>query len=161
MTRIKELLNDKESVMAFDIDGVLAIMEWGEHTHFGLIDDDWKKACKEHVIEFGEDKVSKTMLNFIKDKDLNKMYVITKVYGDREGEFKKKFAQKYYGIPEENFYVVNENVNKAKILSKIKTKYPNLEDEKIIMIDDSTEVLNEIMKKTNYSTVHISSFLDW
>lgn len=160
MTRIKELLNDKESVMAFDIDGVLAIMEWGEHTHFGLIDDDWKKACKERVIEFGEDKVSKTMLNFIKGKDLSRMHVITKVYGEREGEFKKVFAKKYYGIPEENFYIVNENVDKAKILSKIKTKYPDVDDEKIIMIDDSTEVLNEIMKKTNYSTVHISSFLD-
>ena len=70
MAKIRELLNDNESVMAFDIDGVLAIMEWGEHNHFGLIDDDWKKACKEKVIEFGEDKVSKTMLKFIQDKDL-------------------------------------------------------------------------------------------
>lgn len=161
MTRIKELLNDKESVMAFDIDGVLAIMEWGEHNHFGLIDDDWKKACKEKVIEFGEDKVSKTMLNFIKDKDLNRMHVITMVYGEREGEFKKVFAKKYYGIPEENFYTVSNNKEKVEALSKIKNKYPNVQDEKIIMIDDSTEVLNEIMKKSNYSTVHISSFLDW
>ena len=128
MAKIRELLNDNESVMAFDIDGVLAIMEWGEYNHFGLIDDDWKKACKEKVIEFGEDKVSKTMLKFIKDKDLSRMHVITMVYGDREGEFKKVFAKKYYGIPEENFYTVSSNKEKVEVLSKsydkVKVSFP-------------------------------------
>lgn len=160
MTKIKNLLNDNESVLAFDIDGVLAIMEWGERNHFLLVDDAWKSACEEQVIEFGEDKVSKTMLNFIKNKDKSRMYVVTKVYGNREGEFKKIFAKKYYNIPEENFYTVKENVDKACVLLKIKEKYPNINDENIIMIDDSTEVLNHIMKCTNFSTAHISSFLD-
>jgi len=160
MTRVNELLNDNESVIAFDIDGVLAIMQWGDHNHFLALDKEWKDACDGKAIEYGEDKVSKTMLNFINNKDLNRMHVITRVYGDKEGELKRLFAKKYYGIPEENFYTVMENEEKVDILSKIKTKYPNVEDEKIIMIDDSTEVLNEIMKKSNYTTVHISSFLD-
>ena len=89
------------------------------------------------------------------------MHVITMVYGEREGEFKRVFAKKYYGIPEENFYTVSNNKEKVEVLAKIKNKYPNIQDEKVIMIDDSTEVLNEIMKKSDYSTVHISSFLDW
>lgn len=161
MTKIKDLLNDDKSVLAFDMDGVLAKMEWGEHNHFTLVDEDFKNACKEKVIEFGEDKVSKTMLKFIQGKDVNKMHVITKVYSDREGEFKKKFAKKYYNIPEENFFCVNENIDKVNALNIIKNKYQNVPDENIIMIDDSTEVLNEVMKKTNYSTAHISSFLDW
>ena len=75
MTKIKDLLNDDKSVLAFDMDGVLAKMEWGEHNHFTLVDEDFKNACKEKVIEFGEDKVSKTMLKFIQGKDVNKMRI--------------------------------------------------------------------------------------
>ena len=161
MTKIKELLNDKNSVLAFDIDGVLAIMEWGEHNHFTLVDEDFKNACKEQVIEFGEDKVSKTMRKFIQGKDTNRMYVITKVFSDREGDFKKKFVKKYYNIPEENFYCVRENYEKVEVLNEIKKKYPGIVDKNIMMIDDSVEVLNEVMKKSDYSTVHISSFIDW
>lgn len=161
MTKIKELLNDKNSVLAFDMDGVLAVMEWGERNHFNWVDEEFKDACKDQIIEFDEDKVSKTMLKFIQGKDTNKMHVITKVYSEREAEFKKKFANRYYNIPEENFYCVSENRDKVDALNIIKNKYKNINDENIIMIDDSTEVLNEIMKKTNYSTAHISSFLDW
>lgn len=161
MTEIRKLLNDEKSIFAFDIDGVLAIMEWGDHNHYTLAGEEFKKACEESVIEFGEDKVSKTMLRFMQGKDKNRMYVITKVYSDREGEFKKVFAKKYYGIPEENFYCVRENREKVDVLNIIKDKHNNIADRSIIMIDDSTDVLNEVVKRTDYSTVHISSFLDW
>ena len=34
MSHIKELLNDKESVLVFDVDGVLALLEWGKYNHY-------------------------------------------------------------------------------------------------------------------------------
>ena len=38
--------------------------------------------------------------------------------------------------------------------------FDDIEDYQLIMIDDTTKVLTEIQQRTNYSTAHISSFLD-
>ena len=37
---------------------------------------------------------------------------------------------------------------------------PNVPDEKIILIDDTAEILCDVQDNTNYSTAHVSSFLD-
>ena len=41
----------------------------------------------------------------------------------------------------------------------IKNKYPLVPDKNFVMIDDTVEVLNNIMNNSHFSTVHISSFL--
>ena len=69
-------------------------------------------------------------------------------------------GKKYYGILKENVYYVNKNRDKTSVLLKIKEKYPQLNSKKIVMIDDTVDILNEIMEKTDFSTAHISSFLD-
>ena len=88
------------------------------------------------------------------------IYVITTTFGNNEGEFKREYVNKYYNILNENVYFVDKNRDKTKILFKIKDKYPNIEDRKLVMIDDTVDILNDIMEKTNFSTAHISSFLD-
>ena len=160
MSRIKELLNDNTSVLVFDIDGVLAVAEWGEHTHFALSDDEWTNACKNGTDFYTEDKVSAKMQDFISRKDLDKIFVITTANSRNEGEFKRRFANKFYKIPKENVYYVENNSEKVLKLAEIKRKFPNLLDEKIIMIDDTMSILNDVMEKTKFSTAHISSFLD-
>ncbi|MBR6034392.1 MAG: hypothetical protein IKP28_06745 [Clostridia bacterium] len=160
MSKIKELLKDDTSILVFDIDGVLAVEEWGEHNHFALTDEEWTKACKSGINGYTEDRVSPRMKHFIEGKNKSNLYVITTVGDNNEGEFKKQFANRYYGIPLENVYHCQSDIDKTKILSKIKEKNPNVSDEKIIMIDDTTNILNNIMENTNFSTVHISSFLD-
>ena len=45
------------------------------------------------------------------------------------------------------------------VVERIKKLNPNLEDKYFVMIDDTVEVLNHIMDNSNFSTVHISSFL--
>ena len=160
MSKIKKILKDEESVLVFDVDGVLAIMEWGEYNHFNDNDEEWNKMCEEGINTYTEDKVSKKMQNFLKDKDTNRIYVITTIGTDNELKFKKNYVEKYYNIPKENVYYVENNNQKIKELKKIKENYPKLEDYKIIMIDDTTEILTDIMENTDFSTAHISSFLD-
>ena len=41
MSRIKELLNDKNSILVFDVDGVLTVMEFGDRNHYYACDDEW------------------------------------------------------------------------------------------------------------------------
>lgn len=160
MSKIKELLNDKDSVLAFDIDGVLAVMEFGEHTHFALSDEEWMKQCESGVNYYTEKLVSPKMQHFLERKDTNRVYVITKAFNEKEYAMKKDFAHLYYGIPKENVFYVEDNHDKVNMLMQIKQQYPTLEDEKIIMIDDTVSILTDVMENTNFSTAHISSFLD-
>ena len=160
MSRIKELLNDKESVLVFDVDGVLALLEWGKYNHYNENDEEWNKICSEGINTYTEDKVSVKMQKFIKNKDMNRIYVLTTVGTENEIEFKKGYLKKYYNIKEENIYWVNNNLQKHLEIQKIKKFYPELEDYKIVMIDDTVDILTNIMENTKFSTAHISSFLD-
>jgi len=160
MSKIKEILNDKESVLVFDVDGVLAILEWGEYNHYGENDETWAKKYEKRENFYTEQYVSKRMQNFLKDKDKNRIYVITKAFSENEAEDKRDFVKKYYGIPRDHVFYVENNLDKTDVFIKIKEEYPDLPDRKFVMIDDTVEVLTDIMNKTGYTTVHVSSFLD-
>ena len=160
MSRIKELLKDDNSILVFDVDGVLALLEFGERTHYEMNDELWKQANEKGINYYTEEKVSKKMQNFLKDKNMNNIYVITTVGNNNEGEFKREYVNKYYNIKKENVIYVKDNSEKTTEIIKIKEKYPNILDEQIIMIDDTTDILSSIMEHTNFSTAHISSFLD-
>ena len=160
MSKIRELLEDKNSVLVFDVDGVLALMEWGEYNHYAMNDDDWTQACADGANYYTEDKVCKKMQRFLEGKDKNRIYVITTIGHNNEGVFKREYVNKYYGIPKDNVYYVKKNIEKTSQLRAIKDKYEELEDRYIVMVDDTVDILNDVMANTGFSTVHISSFLD-
>ena len=160
MSKIKQLLRSDDSILVFDVDGVLAILEFGEYNHYEMNDKLWNEANAKGINYYNEDKVSKKMQQFLKNKNMDNIYVITTVGHNNEGEFKREYVNKYYNIKKENLIYVNDNSEKRKALIKIKNKYPNIPDKKIIMIDDTTDILSDIMDNTNFSTAHISSFLD-
>ncbi len=160
MSRIKELLKDKNSILVFDVDGVLAILEFGDHTHYEMNDELWQEANAKGINYYTEEKVSKKMQKFLKNKNMSNIYVITTVGNNNEGEFKREYVNKYYNIKKENVIYVKDNSEKTTEIIKIKEKYPHKLDEQIIMIDDTTDILSDIMEKTSFSTAHISSFLD-
>ena len=47
MSKIQELLNSDDTILVFDIDGVLARMEFGEYNHYYSSDEDWSKKIEE------------------------------------------------------------------------------------------------------------------
>ena len=161
MRKIEKLLKDEESVLVFDIDGVLALLEFDDYHHFYGNDKEWYEECSRGVNHYTEDKAIKKMQDFFKTKkDMSRIYVITAIGHNNESEFKKEFANKYYNIPKENVYFVQKNSEKKEKLIEIKNNYPDIEDYRIVMIDDTISILNDIMENTKFSTVHISSFLD-
>ena len=159
-SKIKDILNDNESILVFDVDGVLALLEFGEYNHYIYDDEIWDDKNKNGYNFYKETLVSTKMQSLLANKDMKRIYVITTVGSNNEGEFKRDFVNKYYGILKENVYYVNKNRDKTSVLLKIKEKYPQLNSKKIVMIDDTVDILNEIMEKTDFSTAHISSFLD-
>ena len=160
MNNIKELLNDEKSILVFDVDGVLAVLEFGEHNHYSFSDEDWDNYVDSGNNPYIEDKVSKKMQKFINKKNKNKIYVITAIGVNKEGEYKKEYVEKYYSILPENVYFVDRNNDKTSKLVEIRKNHPEVDDRHIIMIDDTPDILTDIQLKTDFSTAHISSFLD-
>lgn len=158
-SKIKELFTSDKSVYFFDVDGVLAIMEFGVYNHFGLNDEEWARELynKDFYLDV---RVNITIQKFLKDKDMSRVYVISKAFNDKELEYKKNFAVKNFGIKSENVFMVQENNEKLDVMLKIKDEYSRLEDKYFIMIDDSVSVLNNIKDNSNFSTVHVSSFFE-
>ena len=94
MSKIKEILKDEKSVLVFDIDGVLALMEWGKYNHYNDNDEEWNRICEAGINTYTEDKVSRKMQKFLQNKNMNRVYVITTVGTDNERIFKEKYVEK-------------------------------------------------------------------
>ena len=160
MTKIKELIDSNDSVLVFDMDGVLAKLEFGEYTHYDMDDTKWAQAYENGGTFYSEDKVIKRMQKYLSKKDMNNIYVLSKAYNENEHKDKIHFLTTYYNIKEENIFFVLENRDKIDVLNKIKANHPELEDYKIAMVEDTVEILDDVMARTKYSTIHISSFID-
>ncbi len=158
-SKIKELWKDKNTIYFFDVDGVLAPIEYGEYNHYYYDDEAWAKALLTEDF-YATKHPFKTMQNFLKDKDIQKVYIITKVMNEEELKQKKKFLMKHYHILENHIFLVYQNEEKLNTMLKVQKEYPTLEDKYFVMIDDTVEVLNYIMENSSFSTVHISSFLE-
>ena len=160
MSEIKRLLHDKDSVLVFDVDGVLAVMEFGEHNHYTLDEEEWYKANLSVKNFYTKEKVSKKMQDFLSKKDKKRIYVVTKATSIEEFNNKKCFVNENYDIDIKNVYLVGKETDKKEKLKEIKIFYKTLPDYKLIIVDDSESILNDVMDNTKFSTVHISSFLD-
>jgi hypothetical protein len=159
MSKIQDLINDNDTILVFDVDGSLAKMEYGEYNHFALDDDSWTELLETGESFYDDSQAIPSMVDYIKTKDINNIYVCSKSYSANEDNMKIRFLTSAYGILSDHIYFVKDNLEKLNILNIIKEKNPNIENNHIAMIDDSVEVLNNIKEHSNYATIHISSFM--
>ncbi len=159
-SKIQNLLKDKKSVIIFGVDGVLARMEFGEHTHSINDEETWDKLIESGIELYQDVRPFKTMQNFLKGKNMDNIYVITKVTNNKEFLQKLSFLKSNYNIKEDNCYMVFKDKDKLLLIDEIKEKYPDLDDKYIIFVEDSIDTLNYVMLNSEYSTMHISSFLE-
>lgn len=157
--KISELFDNPNTVYVFDVDGVLAPLEFGEYNHYELNDDDWAKALLESDL-YANKRSSKTFQKFLATKNKNNVYVATKVMNEREKEQKINFLNKNYGILKDHVFEVYKNEEKLEVIKNLKKLYPDLEDKYFVMIDDTVDVLNHIMFNSAFSTVHVSTFIE-
>ncbi|MBR3280791.1 MAG: hypothetical protein IKI57_02935 [Clostridia bacterium] len=160
MSKIKQLLMEKDNVIVMDVDGVLALQEWGEYNHFDLSDEEWSVMANEQEHFYGEELVSKKMQAYLADKDPDLLFVISKAYTKNEDESKVYYCSTYYPIPRDHIFFVRSDKEKVEVFKKIIAMFPNVPNHKKIMIEDTVSILNDIKEQTGCATVHISSFLD-
>jgi len=158
ISKINELFENENTVYIFDVDGVLTPLEFGEFNHYNLNDEEWAKSL-ESKDYYAECVAISRMQQFLNSKSPERVFVATRVMNEIELEQKKGFLKKNYNILPEHVFSVLENHEKLSIIRKVQQQFPNLEEKYFVMIDDTVEVLNYIMDHSNFSTVHISSFL--
>ena len=160
MSEISNIINDKDSILVFDVDGVLAKLEFGKYNHF-MDDVEWEYANNNGINYYNEEKVIKKMQEFLKTRNMDNIYVATVASGEGEGNNKIDYLMKYYNIKKDNIYYVPSNNDKLEVMLKIKDKYKELSPRSIVLIDDTVEILNDVMNNSEFITAHISSFIDF
>ena len=150
-------------ITVFDFDGALGSYEYGTHNH-AIPSDKWTTFVKnEHPFNAGKPFVRpfKAVQNFIKQKSKEDVYVCTVVESMEELIGKREFAVREYGILPDHVHAVSSNQEKLTYLQHLhQIKYGNIEENNIAMIEDNVEILEYIMKHSNFLTIHISSFLE-
>ncbi|MCR5224363.1 MAG: hypothetical protein K6C11_04370 [Bacilli bacterium] len=159
MSKIQELINDNNTILVFDVDGTLARMEYGEYNHFALDDDSWTKLIESGEAVYPDSQAIPSMVEYMKNKDMNNIYVCSKSYTTKEDNMKTRFLMSAYNILEDHIFYSRDNDSKLDVLNRIKEIRNITDDHMIAIVDDSLEVLNHIKENSNYSTIHISSFM--
>lgn len=162
MSKIMDLIYDEESIVVFDIDGVLAKYEFGERNHNSCSDEEWDKDTVYHAtMVYGSAKPSRLFQELIQHKRAKSSNVYAcSVASHGEDDAKTSFVRRYYDIPEGNIFLVRDKLHKLQVLNSIKMRHPNVPDEKIIIVEDTIKTLTYIQENSNYSTCHVSSFLE-
>lgn len=157
---IETIYKDEKSVLVFDIDGVLAKYEYGDHNHNICSDEEWDSNAEYYSkLMYEQAQPVKLFQHLINDIRAGKNVYACSVASADESKAKKKFVLRNYSIPEENIILVQNKMDKLQALNNIKEQYPGLPDSKIILIDDTVKVLTHVQDNSDYSTCHISSFL--
>lgn len=153
-------MENEESVLVFDVDGVLAAYEYGEYNHNACRDEDWNDYLKTNNV-YADARPLVTLQKWLsKYGNPERIFVCTN--SADESEFKKKadFVTSNYPIKKENILMAKNSLDKLNVIKEIHTLYfPTLDEKKIIMIDDTAKVLTNIQENSGYSTAHISSFI--
>lgn len=163
-SKIESLIYDEDSVVLFDIDGVLAKYEFGEHNHNLCSDEEWDNNVEYYAPTiYDSAKPVELFQRLIRNKKPGTVYTCSVAKGD-ERYAKISFVRRFYDIPEENILFVESKDKKlfAMEATRLQKRMQGFQipDEKFIMVDDSVKVLTHIQENSNFSTCHVSSFLE-
>ena len=163
-SKIEELIYDKDSIVIFDIDGVLAKYEFGERNHNCCSDEEWDNNIVYYSATiYDSAKPVREFQELINEKRYGSVYTCSVAKG-YEQYAKVSFVRRFYNIPEENILFVESKEQKLEALKAIRAKNKlkghDIPDEKYIMVDDTVKVLTNIQDNSDFSTCHVSSFLN-
>ena len=160
MTTQEILLNhllEKETIVVFDVDGVLAPYEFGDKKHC-ISDEKWDEMLEKEIDVYSNVQPIKVLQKFIKIKGTENVYVCS-VSSIKEYDSKVAFCMKKYSIPEDHIMLVKYKTDKVSFLDAL-SKIMNLPHNEIALVEDTVETLDQVAKK-GYCTVHISSFFNF
>lgn len=162
-SEVVKLLLSEKSVRFFDIDGTLCMYEYGSRNHNACREDYWFHFVKDNPNFYREQKPIRVMQDFLRVAgDPKRDFVISCTCDDFELKVKSQFVTDNYPIPAENIFRSERRVDKLDVIHHIleERKLTPIPPENVIIIDDTTDVLSHVQENSDFTTIHISSFLD-
>lgn len=156
---IDQIIKDKNTVFVFDVDGTLTKLKYGIRTHEVKNFDRWVNYKEKVKIYGSEIEPIKTFQEFISKRDKNKIFVCSKTQTEEEENLKVQYLMLHYGIDSDNIYYVKTDEEKLEVMKEIQ-KRTGIDDEHIALVEDSLVSLKNVMMNSEYSTIHISYFLE-
>jgi hypothetical protein len=155
MSDILSYLAEPETVVVFDIDGVLAPYEFGELSHAACLDGDWKTyVLEEHP--YAHIRPVPQIQRFIEKKGRTRVFACS-VAEDYEEEGKRDFVVANYGLPADHVKLVRSKSDKVAELRALAKEFCASE-RRVALVEDTVKTLDEVARKTGCTTVHVSSF---
>lgn len=148
---IEEILNNKDTIYVFDVDGTL--------TDFNYELRAFAQQIEEVPTDYKKVRPLKTMQKFVATLDKDKVYVCSRSIFLEENRSKTEFLVKHFDIKPSNIFFVENNEQKIDVFKFIQ-KETGAEDEFLLVIEDNALILDKILEKTNYSNLHVTYFVD-
>ena len=73
-SELGRFIKDKNTVLVFDIDGVLAPYEYGVHCHNACLDSEWDAYIQTHDV-YGNTRPVRVLQGLIQKKDPNRIFI--------------------------------------------------------------------------------------
>lgn len=147
---IEDLLQNKETVYIFDVDGTLTNFNYDSRTFAPQV---------EVPNNYTNIRPLKTMQKFISTLNKDKVYICSRSIFLEENRSKTEFLVKHFDIKPSNIFYVKNNQEKFNIFKQIQ-KETKVDDELILIVEDHPSILNQITERTNYSNLHVTYFFD-
>lgn len=147
---IEKILKNKNTIYVFDVDGTVTDFNYATRSF-------WNTTM--NTVSYDNVRPLRTMQKLISSLDKDKVFVCSRATLKGEPEAKAKFLSENFDLRPDHIYFVKENNEKLDVLKKIQN-LTKVEDELILLIEDSTDVLYNVLVNTNYSNMHVSYFIE-
>lgn len=160
LSPILKLMANPEVAVVFDIDGVLAIYEFGSEErpgHSACCDEDWETYVRESD-PYRNARPIAAIQRFVAAKaaiDPARVFACS-VAADYEEPGKRAFVARHYAIPDDNVTMVRKKDDKLAFLEYLAIRY-GLDRRNIVLVEDTTKTL-DAADAAGFSTCHVTSF---
>ena len=158
MTKLMEYLLEPQTVVVFDIDGVLAVYEFGDLSHSACPDEDWEDYVRTHD-PYASSRPVPQIQRFIKDKGIDHVWACSQA-SDVEAPGKRAFVTRCYELAPSHVVTVAQKAEKVGFLRQLARKL-EIPERRVAIVEDTVKTLDLIVQETDCVTVHVASFFDY
>nr|MCR5775586.1 HAD family acid phosphatase [Lachnospiraceae bacterium] len=157
MSKIWELMHQKDTVVIFDVDGTLTSYSYGEyHAHHEL---DYTPRFREVNI-YADCRRLAPIYEYIREHGTDRIFCISREPHGHE-KWKSEMLGRLYGIPESHcFYTLNTDEKPAIAKHIVDVYFPEISPKSVICMDDNDVTLGQYMKETDFCTAHPMIFME-
>lgn len=154
MRELFDFLLDPQTAVVFDIDGVLAVYEFGTHCHSACPDADWETYVRAHN-PYASTRPVPEIQHFVRAKGPTRVYACS-VAADFEAPGKRDFVLANYDISPDHICLVESKPQKMGFLQSVADDLA-LPRNRVALVEDTVKTLDAACEK-GFATVHVTSF---